>query len=403
MQRAERDAKSDDARQGPSCPILVAGQQFTLFVESEPLVEAMLADIRVARSRIWLETYIYADDDAGRAIAEALVERAHAGLDVRLIVDAWGSFNTSSSVFDRMKTAGVQVHLFHAFKEAFYAVSFLQVANQRDHRKLLIVDDRIAYFGGMNVIDQSGIHSRDDAKRRHLPASAGWRDVHARMVGDRQGELAAIFERLWNRVQRRPMGSREPRWPAKEIVAAPHDSLFFFDSRPLLKSRRPQRILVPLVREARHDITLAVAYFIPLGRVLRELVKARRRGVRVRVIIPGQSDVKLVQWATRHFYAYLLKRRIRIYERKDRMLHSKAMVIDGRWSMIGSCNIDARSLRWNLEFFAVAHSRPLAEALLDICRHEIGQSVRVRAADLRQRTWWQHLLGWIAWKLRRWL
>ena len=393
---------SPDVKTDRRPTVAVAGQELTLFVESPPLIAAMLDDIKAARTRVWLESYIFNDDEAGRAVADALAERAQAGLDVRLLVDAWGSFSTPSALFNRLRAAGVQVHLFHAFYDAFYAVRFLQVLNERDHRKLLIVDDDIAYFGGMNIVDPSGIRSAADAKSQHLPVSAGWRDVHVRMVGRRQADVAAAFARVWNRVHHRPAG-RQPKWPVKEIAQAPDDTIYFFDSRPLSKSRRPQRIIVPLLRQARREITLSVAYFIPLGSVLRELLRARRRGVRVRVIVPGQSDVKLVQWAARHLYEFLLKRGVRIYERKDRMLHSKVMVIDGCWSMVGSCNLDARSLRLNLEFFAIAHSRPLGQALLDICKEEIRASRRVDAAYCRSRSRWQRFLDRAAWAFRRWL
>src|SRR4029078_9039525 len=181
------------------------------------------------------------------------------------------------------------------------------------------------------------------------------------------------------------------------------DAIFFFDSRPRFKKRRPQRALVPLIRQARKEITLSMAYFIPVGRVLRELIMDRRRGVRVRVIVPGQSDVKVVQWATHHFYEYLLKRGIRIYERSDRMLHSKVMVIDGQWSVVGCCNLDARSLLLNLECFAVMHSSPMAQALDRICQEEIRESVRVTAERGRGRSCWQRLLHRAAWTMRRWL
>jgi cardiolipin synthase len=402
MQRTQAQPDTQ-RRESVTGPIHVADQALVLFTESPPLIEAMLADIRAARSRVWLETYIYANDDAGREIADALIERAQAGCDVRLLVDAWGSFSTPNALFDKMTAAGVQVHHFHAFKEAFYAVRFLQVLNQRDHRKLLVVDDTIAYFGGMNVVDQRGIENTQDAKERHLPASAGWRDVHVRLEGSRQPELAAIFDRLWRRVHHQRQTSREPRWPVREIAQAPEDSLYFFDTRPLLKNRRPHQVLVPLLRSAQRDITLAMAYFIPLGRVLRELLRARKRGVTVRVIVPGQSDVKVVQWASRHMYEYLLRRGIRIYERQDRMLHSKAMVIDGCWSMVGSLNLDARSLRLNLEFFAIAHSQPLAQALLAICKDEIRASKRVTSEYVRRRTSWQRWLDRLSWNLRRWL
>jgi cardiolipin synthase len=125
--------------------------------------------------------------------------------------------------------------------------------------------------------------------------------------------------------------------------------------------------------------------------------------VRVRVIVPGSSDVKVVQWATRHFYEYLLKRGIRVYERNDQMLHSKVIVIDHRWSVIGSCNLDARSLRLNLEFFAVVHSRGLAAAVDRICREEMRQSTRITTDYCRRRSLWQRVLGRAAWAARRWL
>ncbi len=383
--------------------LAVAGQELTVFEESPPLIAAMVEDIKAAKARVWMESYIFTADAAGRAVAAALAERARAGLDVRLMVDAWGSFSTPASLFNQLRAAGVQLHVFHALGEAIYRrLKFLQVLNQRNHRKLLVIDERIAYFGGMNVVDQSGIHSAADARLRHLPALAGWRDVHVRLVGSQQAEVAESFARLWKRVHRQ-RGARQRRWKVQQILQTTDEAIFFFDSRPAFKSRRPHRILAPLIRQARQEVTLSVAYFVPMGRILRELLKARKRGVRVTIIAPGQSDVKIVQWASRHVHEFLLKHGIRIYERKDRMLHSKVMVVDGRWSVIGSCNLDARSLRMNLEFFALVHAPRLAEALSRICLEEVQDSVRVRAAHCRRRPWWQRLLHRAAWTLRHWL
>ncbi len=170
MQRTPAETLPSEHQGAVTGPISVAGQELTLYTESPPLVEAMLADIRQAKSRVWFETYIFANDAAGRAVAQALAERANAGCDVRLLVDAWGSFATPNALFDRLRAAGVKVHRFHAFLEAFYGVSFLQVLNQRDHRKLLVVDERIAYFGGMNVVDQSGLESKADVQRGACPS-----------------------------------------------------------------------------------------------------------------------------------------------------------------------------------------------------------------------------------------
>jgi cardiolipin synthase len=296
----------------------------------------------------------------------------------------------------------VRVHAFHTLWESLWQFRSLRVFNRRDHRKLLVIDDQIAYFGGMNIVDQSGIRSVEEAHARSLPASAGWRDVHVRLSGSQQAEIAQAFSRLWQRVNsRRP--SRRVRWPVREMLASRAERIDFFDCRPWFKYHQPTRVLAPLVRRARRSITLSMAYFIPDGRVLRELLRAAKRGVTVRVIIPGTSDVPAVQWATRHLYARLLKRGIRLYERKDQMLHSKVMIVDNVWSVIGSCNLDPRSLRINLEFFAVIHSRAMGEAMNRIARYELRNSRRVTIDDSLRRRWWQRLLDRLAWSMRRWL
>ncbi len=262
---------------GSAARVDVADHALTLFVELPPLIAAMVADIQQATTRVWMESYIFANDAAGRAIADALAERARAGLDVRLMVDAWGSFSTPASFWRALQASGVRVHVFHGLGEALSGrLRFLRVLNQRNHRKLLVIDEHIAYFGGMNVVDTRSIHSKADARDRGLPASAGWRDVHVRMVGPRQSEIAAFCERLWQRVDRE-RAPRRRRWTVREMLAAPQDSIFFYDSSPAFKYRRPQRILVPLIQRAQREITLSTAYFVPVGRVLGELLKARKR------------------------------------------------------------------------------------------------------------------------------
>jgi cardiolipin synthase len=254
----------------------------------------------------------------------------------------------------------------------------------------------------MNIVDKSGIRTVADAKARHLPASAGWRDLHVRMVGAQVANVSAAMDRLWRRVLNREKLAWPP-WPIAKMLSSPPETIDFFDFRPTQRYRRAHRVFVPLIRSARSEIVLAMAYFVPVGRVLRELLRARRRGVTVRVIVPQESDVRIVRWASRHFYAYLLRRGIRIYERRDQMLHSKVMVVDGRWSVIGSCNLDPRSLRINLEFIGVLQSPALAEIVRQVCLYEIEHSDRVLLAHWRGRTFWQRLGDRIAWSLRRFL
>jgi cardiolipin synthase len=403
--------------------IEAAGNELKLFEGSMALIDAMVADIRQAQRRVWLESYTIADDAAGRAVADALIERAAAGVDVRLMYDAIGSLTTRQAYFDRLTAGGVQVHAFHSIRDNLWRFSVLRILNRRNHRKLLAIDDRVAYFGGMNIVDQRGLATPADLKRRNLPASAGWRDLHVRLVGPQQAEIAQEMERLWQwkhlrrvrqvradvprqRVARlreldAPYGRTGRR--VKEMLTGDRDAIHFFASRPGRKKRRVAQILAPLIRHARHDITVSMAYFIPVGRVLRELLRAQRRGVRVRVVVPGESDVPAVCWATRYLCQRLLARGIRVYERQDLMLHSKVMVIDGQWTVVGSCNLDPRSLQLNLEFFAVIRSSAMAATASAFCRHEMLHSRRVRLSEIRNRPLWQRIRDRLAWSIRDWL
>src|SRR5262245_8657784 len=284
-------------------PLRAAGHVLTLSVESAPLVAAMLRDIQTARERVWLESYIFLDDSAGQAVAGALEERARAGLDVRVHYDAIGCLSTPSMFFLHMKEAGVQVHAFHSFWEVFWRFPALRWLNRRNHRKLLVIDDGTAYFGGMNLVDQSGIHTY--AELEVLPVSAGWRDVHVRMVGPRAAEAAESYERSWKLAKGLPV-QRRPRQYRQARLAGESESIQFFDSGPGAKHTRAARIFIRLMRGARHTLTFAMAYFLPVGRVLRELLRAHKRGIFIRVVVPGESDVPVVQRATRHLYGRLL-------------------------------------------------------------------------------------------------
>ncbi len=378
----------------------VAGHDLTLFVESPPLFAAMLDDIRAAQQRVWLETYIILDDPVGRAIAEALAVKARAGLDVRLHYDAVGSLTTPYRFFRELQNAGVRVHAFHSFWEGLWRFRLLRVLNRRNHRKLLIIDDRVAYFGGMNVADVTNPRSVEQAE--HVAWSAGWRDVHVRLEGPQLPELAESFERSWQRAHGRRI-RRRPRGYRRALLDIADESIQFFDSGPGLKHTRAARVFRQLIRAARKTITLSMAYFVPVGGVLRDLVRAHRRGVFIRTVVPGKSDVPIVQRATRHLYTRLLRKRFHVYERQGNMLHGKVMVVDGEWVVLGSSNLDARSLRTNLEFLAVVHSRKLARTLSEVVRFEIAHSRRITLKKYLRLPCWQRLLDRIAWSLRWWL
>jgi cardiolipin synthase len=386
--------------------LTVAGQELTVFVESPPLMDAIARDMEAARQRIWVESYIFYNDNSGKRIAGLLMQKAREGLDVRVMFDAVGSATTPNAFFAEMQSAGVKVHAFHSLLEGLRRFKPFTILNRRNHRKLIVIDDVAGYFGGMNIIDN--VENVDELKRQSRPASSGWRDVHLRLSGTQQVELAASFERSWARAHHEPV-RKVPRRQRRELLLQAADgpangeSIRFFDSGPLDRYSRAARVYSSLIRHARRQITLSMAYFIPTGMILRALVAARNRRVGIRVIVPGKSDVKLVQLATAYLYDRLIRRGFRIYERQHRMLHSKVMVVDDLYTLVGSANLDPRSLYINLEFVAVIRSQNLARIMQRICRFEASQSRRITLPWCRQIPRWQRFLNRMAWTLRWWL
>jgi cardiolipin synthase len=378
----------------------------TVFAESPPLFEALLQDIQTAKRRVWIEVYIFFNDPSCTRISQALQVKAREGLDVRVLYDALGSNATPGAFFTQMTAAGVQVHAYHSLLEGLRRFRPLTILNRRNHRKVIVIDDDIGYFGGMNLVENVE-GDADQEKAEAKPTSSGWRDIHLRVVGPQQVELAESFDRSWRRAHGEKVSRRTRAYRRALQVAGTagggEESIRFFDSGPGTRYSRAGRVFARLIRKAKHQITLSMAYFLPMGAPMRALLAARKRGVRVRVIVPGKSDVALVQRATSHLYERLLKRGFRIYERRQRMLHSKAMVVDDMYTVVGSCNLDPRSLYINLEFLAVIRSQTLARIIGRICRYESRQSDRITLSACRRVGRWQRFLDRVAWSLRWWL
>jgi len=412
MTRLETPTSSLELADRPAPPtppesLIVAGNRLTVFAEWPPLLESMLADIAAARHRVWVEVYIFANDNGGKRFAEALKERAKAGLDVRVQYDAVGSAGTPASFFAELMADGVQVHAYHTLLEGLKRFRPFTILNRRNHRKLLIIDETIGYFGGMNIVDNTDPHK---AKGSIATASTGWRDVHLRVCGPCQGELAESFERSWSRAQGRRKARRfrpptgallRDRW--RRMSGEQGEAIHFFDSGPRGRLSRAARVYARMIRSAQHQITFSMAYFIPIGGVLRALLAARKRRVGIQVLIPGNSDVVIVKRATAHLYDRLIRRGFRIYERRARMLHAKMMVVDDLYTVVGSANLDPRSLYTNLEFLAVIRSPALAAIMLCLCKYERKQSRRITMDACRQVSWWNRQINHLAWLFRWWL
>lgn len=336
----------------------VGAHRLALLRDGEQAFPRMLEDIARAKSSVCLETYILRDDRTGRAFGDVLMDRAAAGVEVSVLFDAWGS-SVSDRFVQRLRHAGVRVLAFRPVGRAAKERRFLRAVWRRDHKKSLIVDGVVGYTGGINVSDD------------YAPVSAGgggWRDTHVRIAGPAARELLYYFLRTWRREQgpafdedRYVFGSRRPD---------PHVQVISSERR---KGRNDiGREYRDAIGNARSRILITNAYFLPTLRLFYALTDAARRGVDVRIIVAGATDVPPVRYAARSIYGRLLRAGVRVHEFVGRVLHAKTAVIDGAWSTVGSSNLDSQSLKMNLEVNAIIRSRAFAAALERMFFEDLG-------------------------------
>lgn len=372
--------------------LLRPGHRVELLRAGADAYPSMLAAIAAARDSVCFETYVLRDDATGRRFHAALAERARAGVAVRVLYDALGSLGLSEEFVDGLRAAGAEV------------VEYGPVApwrrrfrlTRRDHRKILVVDGRVGFAGGLNVGDE------------YAPAEAGgggWYDLHARVEGPAVAELAGLFRRTWVRAggRRFPLPVPAPDPPAAPWTPTEGARATALANDELRDRWRIRDAYLHAIARAARSVRIMNAYFLPDRAVRRALGRAVRRGADVRVVVPAESDVALVQAATRHLYPRLLRAGVRIFEWPERMMHAKAAVVDAVWSTIGSYNLDYRSLRLNLEVALAVVDRAFGERLSALIEADCARCHEVGADALARRPWWRRFGDWLAYALRRWL
>lgn len=363
-----------------SCvPLIKSGTgDFEIFTEGDDLYEAMLASIAVAKESVRLESYIFADDEIGRQFAEALAAKASAGVTVRLLIDAAGSLFWTSRRLDRfLQEHDVQVKWYHRWSWR-HPLRY----DQRNHRKLLVVDDELAFLGGFNI-------HRENSRRTY--GEIRWRDTHLRIGRELAVEAARQFDAVWNR-RRKFMDAR------LGDVSAVVISNVFRNCR-----RRFRCLYWDRIDAANENVYLTTPYFVPDLRTLRRLGTASRRGIDVRLLLPRKSDVPIVQWAAHALYAGLLEAGVRIYEYLPRPLHAKTAVVDGEWSIVGSSNLDYRSFGINYEINLVARDPNLTRQLTDQFLLDLAASEEIVTEKWAKRPRTQRFYEWIGRLVQRWL
>ncbi len=386
----------------PDPRVAVDGNRVRVLQDGLESYPAMLAAIGRARRSVYLETYIFNDDRTGRAFAEALATAAAAGRDVALLYDSLGSWRTPARLFLELASRGVKVLAYKPLAPWRRGWGW----TRRDHRKQLLLDGAVGYTGGINIGDQWA---------RAEDGGLAWHDTMVEIAGPVVAQMEALFREVWRReanrqgrsLRLRPRVARRP--PPAPPAAAEADGghedvdVWIIGNRELSRRRSIRKAYRFAIARARRYIFIANAYFVPDRAILRALRRARSRGVRVALILPGASDLQAVQWASRATYDRLLSWGIEIHHWCPPVIHAKTAVIDGVWSTVGSYNLDHQSLHYNLEITAVLLSRRIGERLERIFRDDFLQCERIDPERWRRRPWWWRIPERLFYSFRAWL
>ena len=344
-----------------------------LLSDGEAKYDALLDDIAAAGRFIHLEYYIWHPDRIGTRVRDALVERARAGVAVRLLLDAVGAVKCDEAFFRPLVEAGGEVAWFHPIR----LVKFWKRpwVNLRNHRKIVVIDGAVAYTGGMNITD-------DQDER---VARSAYRDLHMRLTGEVVSVLESVFMDDWAYVTR-----RVPAVPAPEAGGPGRILAQVLTSGPDSRWEAIHRLHVGAIHAARRRVWLVTPYFVPGEAGMMALTSAALGGLDVRLVVPKMSDSRVVTYATRSYFDELLAAGVKIYEYGPRLMHSKALLVDDDLALIGSANFDHRSFRLNFEVQVLFRDAGIASALARLVEHDLAHAPRVRAE--RHRPLWRDRL-----------
>ncbi|HEY1816511.1 MAG TPA: phosphatidylserine/phosphatidylglycerophosphate/cardiolipin synthase family protein [Kofleriaceae bacterium] len=356
--------------------------------EGEQTYPAMLEAIAAAKRAILFEVYILVADRTGERFKQALLERARAGVTVRMMYDAVGSFGLAESWLTELRTAGAEIIDFNPIAPWRTRGNL----SHRDHRKILVVDDEVAFTGGLNISDDYAAY--DDGGR-------GWHDMHCRVRGAAVLDLSRLFRRTWLRSG----GSYYPA-PTKASQSPSAGGTSFV--RLIENSKRRtkgafRRAYLHVIKQARSYVLIQNAYFLPDLGLRRTLARAVRRGVKVSVMVPGHSDVRMIEYASDYVLRRLAGRGVEILHWQGPMMHAKTAVVDGVWSTIGSYNFDAQSRWHNLEATLEILDPAIGDVLVAEYDRDRQSCTEYDEAAWRRLPWWRKALAWLGYRLRRFL
>ncbi len=377
------------------CP-LISGNKVTLLIDGPATYQEMLKAINKAKYHINFESFIFDNDKIGKLFSKLLIKKHNQGVKVNLIYDSAGCFFTAKSFFEKLRTAGINVIEFNPLNPLKTNGKGWH-PNHRDHRKILIIDGKIAFTGGVNIssiyssIVKKSIEKIKNIKNKnktHAPKKIQkivytWRDTHVKIEGPAVEEFQKLFLKTW--LDKNGPENDKKYFPTlkpkgKELIRV-------VGSTPGKMNRFTYMMYIAAFTYAKKHIYLTNAYFIPNKQILKSLINAKKRGVDVKIILPGNSDEKAVFYAGRSFYTKLLKSGVKIFNlRDDAMLHAKTAVIDNIWSTVGSTNMEQRSFLRNDEVNAAIISHKFADKMVHYFNQDLLNSKQILLENWKKRS-----------------
>jgi len=405
MERLQRSVDATDMLQRYSAVIesvsespLTKGNKVTLLVDGASTYSAMFKAIENAGDHINIETYIMEDieDETGRKFADLLLQKQAEGVQVNLIYDSVGSYTTPAAFFQRLRDGGIQVVEFNPINP-LKARGKWRLAKS-DHRKILIVDGKVAITGGINIsqVYSSSLSGRGDKEAAQTP----WRDTDVQIEGPAVAEFQKLFIDTWQ-------NQKGTKVPERNYFPTPKEEgqalVRVLGSTPGEANRITFIMYVAAITFAKNSLHMTNAYFVPDSQTVEALTDAAKRGVDVKIILPGTSDSSLAQFAGEYFYSGLLKAGVKLYKRRNALLHAKTLVIDGVWSTVGSTNMDFWSFSSNDEVNAVILNREFAITMEEMFAKDLAESDQVQWEEWKKRPFPLKIREWFAHLFARWL
>ncbi|OHB33627.1 MAG: cardiolipin synthase [Desulfuromonadaceae bacterium GWC2_58_13] len=375
---------------------LTKGNKVTLLADGEATYAAMFQAMEKAQDHINIESYIIEDDEIGREFADLLLKKQAEGVQVHLLYDSVGSIYTSAAFFQRLRDGGIQVVEFNPINPMEARGEWR--LTQRDHRKILLADGEVAIIGGINI---SKVYSSNPFHRKQNElAPIHWRDTDVQIEGPAVAEFQKLFFDTWLK-QKGPQLSDRNYFP--ELKEKGKALVRVVSSTPGETNRIPFVVYVSAISFAEHSIHLTNSYFMPDDQILKALTDAARRGVDVKIILPGATDSRLALYLQRQHYSELLTAGVQLYEHGTSLLHAKTAVIDQVWSTVGSTNLDFLSLLNNDEVNAVVLSREFAIEMEKMFVRDLADSRQIQWDEWRNRPWFPRVREWFVNLFVRWL